>query len=98
MVDGACARLPSSINETCRQFVDTYGPAFIAMLAQDIDPSIICPKLSLCPSVEARNVEVFMHRNKGEKPNCPLCLFAITSLEELIKNKRTEVSIKNYFF
>jgi len=94
IVDKACDRLPQTINGTCRQFVDTYGPAFIAILAQDIDPSTVCPTLSICPSQEARHVEIFMHRNRGEKPNCPMCLFAITSLEEYIKNKRTEENIR----
>lgn len=75
--------------------MDTYGSAFIALLAQDIDPSVLCPKLSLCPSADTykiHDVEIFMHRNKGDKPNCPLCLFAIQSLEQIIKNKKTEVS------
>ncbi|KAK5649661.1 hypothetical protein RI129_000690 [Pyrocoelia pectoralis] len=97
IVNGACERLPSTIKEECKSFVQTYGPAFIAILAQDIDPSTVCPKLSLCPSIDiykVHNVEVFVHSTKSEKPKCALCLLAITSLEELIKNKRTEASIR----
>ncbi|KAK4881659.1 hypothetical protein RN001_004978 [Aquatica leii] len=97
VVDKACDMLPSSIRSTCENFVKDYGPAFIAIFAQEIDPSIVCPKLSLCPSndlFKIQNVEVFMQHNKGDKPNCPLCLFAITSLEELINDKKTEDSIK----
>ncbi|KAF5305454.1 hypothetical protein FQA39_LY01545 [Lamprigera yunnana] len=97
VVDEACKALPSSISPMCEDFVNTYGPAFIALFAQEIDPSTICPKLSLCPSNDMHkieNVEVFMNQNKRNKPNCPLCLFAITSLKELIDDKKTEESIK----
>ena len=97
VVERACKILPSAVTEECEEFVKTYGPAFIAILAHDIDPSTVCPKLSLCPSTEMHkihNVEVFITPKKGPKPNCPLCLFAITSLEELIKNKKTEDTIR----
>ncbi|KAB0800131.1 hypothetical protein PPYR_08011 [Photinus pyralis] len=97
IVDGACERLPSTIRDECKGFVETYGPAFIAILAQDIDPSTVCPKLSLCPSIDiykVHNVEVFTHSTKSAKPKCALCLLAITSLEEVIKNKRTEEAIR----
>ncbi|KAF5275822.1 hypothetical protein FQR65_LT04060 [Abscondita terminalis] len=97
IVDTACDMLPSTVQSTCEEFVATYGPALIALLAQEIDPSTVCPKLSLCASSDLHkieNVEVFMKGNNGNKPNCPLCLFAITSLEELINDKKTEESIK----
>lgn len=35
----ACDYLPSSVEGQCREFVDTYGNAVIALLAQEIDPS-----------------------------------------------------------
>lgn len=89
----ACNVLSSTVHDKCVEFVDTYGNAFIALLAQDIDPSEICPRLSLCPSSEAAgNVEVFMHSAPNKK-NCPLCLFAIMRLEEIVKGKRTRVCI-----
>lgn len=88
----ACDALTNVVYDKCVQFVDTYGDAFIALLAQDIDPSQICPRLSLCPATDAaKNVEVFMY-SAPNKRNCPLCLFAITRLEEMVKNKKSRVS------
>lgn len=34
-----CKKLPNSIENECGQFIDTYGDAVVALLAQEIDPS-----------------------------------------------------------
>jgi hypothetical protein len=39
VVKEACDYLPGSVEGQCREFVDTYGNAVIALLAQEIDPS-----------------------------------------------------------
>jgi len=39
VVKEACNYLPTSVEGQCREFVDTYGNAVIALLAQEIDPS-----------------------------------------------------------
>lgn len=79
------------MNETCIQFVDTYGDAFVAILAQEIDPSTVCPLLRVCPAADAKDVEIFMQQS-GDNSKCPLCLFAVSKLEDMVKDKKTEVS------
>ena len=44
-----CGRMPNSVQDQCTNFVNTYGPAVVQLLIHDIDPSQICPRLSLCP-------------------------------------------------
>jgi hypothetical protein len=39
VVKEACDYLPTSVEGQCQEFVDTYGNAVIALLAQEIDPS-----------------------------------------------------------
>lgn len=39
VVEKGCVRLPSSISDQCRAFIDTYMDEFVALLAQEIDPS-----------------------------------------------------------
>ena len=34
-----CTKVPSFIEGECEQFVNTYGDAVVAILAQEIDPS-----------------------------------------------------------
>nr|CAH7762266.1 unnamed protein product [Callosobruchus chinensis] len=72
-LEKACTKLPTVVNDTCVNFIDTYEPALVAILAQDIDPSQICPLIRACPSKTA-DVEIFMQAKGDSK--CPLCLFA----------------------
>lgn len=94
VIDTACSKLPSSVNQTCVEFVDTYEPALIAILAQKIDPSQVCPLLKACPSSseEVKDVDIF--RTAQSSSSCPLCLYAVTELESMIKGKKTKEEIK----
>ncbi|XP_044260059.1 prosaposin [Tribolium madens] len=92
VIDKACRKLPRSINSTCVEFVDTYEPALVAILAQEIDPSQVCPLIKACPS-NTKDVEVFMQQG-SDGSKCPLCLFAVSKLEEMVKDKKTEQNIK----
>lgn len=38
-LEKVCMKLPESISDQCIQFVDLYGDAIVAILAQEIDPS-----------------------------------------------------------
>ncbi|XP_022910966.2 prosaposin [Onthophagus taurus] len=96
IVSKVCDKLPASINATCLAFVDTYGDAICSLLAQEFDPSIICPLIRVCPAPQdVKDVETFKEIVGGDQPKCPMCLFAVTKLEEMIKNDKTEESIEN---
>ncbi|KAF4528847.1 hypothetical protein B566_EDAN017671 [Ephemera danica] len=88
VVDEACDHLPKVISQQCRSFVATYGDAFVALLAQEIDPSQICPQLGLCPTGQLFKTE------KSGEPMCPLCLYAVEQIDKLIKEDKTEASIR----
>ncbi|XP_072938974.1 uncharacterized protein Sap-r [Epargyreus clarus] len=91
VVENACEALPDAVTGECRQFVTQYGPAVIALLVQEIDPSTVCPALELCPkNGPVRHVAI-----NSEKSNCPLCLFAVEQLETMLKNNRSEENIRH---
>lgn len=92
VIDKACSKLPRSINETCVEFVNTYEPALVALLAQEIDPSQICPMINACPKEEVKDVEIFLHTSSSG--DCPLCLYAITELEKMINGDKSKDKIK----
>jgi hypothetical protein len=52
--------------------------------------SQVCPQLGLCPSAEA-TVALDTTHTVNDKPTCPLCLLAVQSLVEKLKDKKTEV-------
>lgn len=102
VVGATCEKLPKAIRSECHSFVDLYGDAVIALLIQSMDPREICPQLRMCPAAR-EDIEIFapaqidvtIDANAGkDKPTCPLCLFAVTQLEETIKNDRTKENIK----
>lgn len=37
--DKVCTKLPTSIKDTCDEFINTYGDAIVAILVQEIDRS-----------------------------------------------------------
>ncbi|XP_066248401.1 prosaposin [Euwallacea similis] len=94
VIDKACSKLPESVNETCVKFVNTYEPVLVAILAQRVDPSVICPKIKVCPTARKQiwDMDVF-HTAKSSK-SCPLCLYAVTMLESMIKGKKTKDEIE----
>lgn len=40
-LEKSCLVVPSSFKSQCKQFVDQYGDAFISLVAQEVDPSIV---------------------------------------------------------
>lgn len=40
-LEKSCSVVPSSFKDQCKQFVDQYGDAFISLVAQEVDPSIV---------------------------------------------------------
>lgn len=85
-VKRACNNLPQSVRSQCDSFVEIYGNAFIAIVAQKIDPSQVCPAIGVCPGV-------FLGL-PGDRPNCPLCLMAAQFVIDEIKNNKTEEAIR----
>lgn len=94
-----CKKLPQSIGGQCTEFIDVYGDAIVAILAQEIDPSQACPMLHLCPSDKLMELwnkapKKYLLEEKQHKPSCPLCLFAVTQIYDVIKNNKTESNIQ----
>lgn len=83
-VMNVCTKVGKSLESECQDFVNTYADAIIAMLIQEIDPSEICPRLSVCEKTQVTSNE-----------KCPLCLFLIQDLEEILQHNRSKQNIEN---
>ncbi|XP_072050756.1 uncharacterized protein [Amphiura filiformis] len=88
-VDEVCKLLPGSLQLECNEFITAFGPALIAILTTEIDPSKICTTLGLCPKYDTV-AEV----DDGADTKCVLCEFVMKELDELIGNNATEQEIK----
>lgn len=97
-----CGKMPKSIAPECRNFVELYGDAIIALLIQEVDPATVCPQLKICPSNIGRETEVFapntveiqVHSEASKKASCPLCLLAVEQAQQVIQNDKTIGKIK----
>ncbi|XP_027843877.2 prosaposin isoform X2 [Aphis gossypii] len=90
-LEKSCLVVPSSFEQQCKQFVDQYGDAFISLVAQEVDPSIICPELKLCPVTD---LSLTSNKDSESSNNCPMCVIFMSALESEISKKDTEEMIK----
>lgn len=79
-----CTKVKKQFQPQCQQFVNMYGDAVIALLIEEIDPSQVCPKLSLCATQTV---------NANEK--CPICLFLVQDLEEQLQRNKSKQNIED---
>lgn len=102
-LEKTCDRLPQSVRQECKNFVDTYGDAVLAMLIQEFDPSEVCPLLKMCSQRVKEDVEIFgrapptmqVEIQSKDKPTCPLCLFAVTEAQTRIQSNKSMDNIKH---
>ncbi|KAF6207702.1 hypothetical protein GE061_016150 [Apolygus lucorum] len=86
VVERGCDKLPATVRGQCDSFVDTYMDQFIAILANRIDPSQVCPSLGACSGV-------LLAVEYKDKPTCPLCLLAIDEALRKVASNRSEAAI-----
>ncbi|KAM8706280.1 hypothetical protein ACLKA7_010541 [Drosophila subpalustris] len=99
-VEGICTKLPHGVASQCRNFVEMYGDAVIALLIQGLNPRSVCPMMQMCPrNIEKQeDIEVFqpvtLNNGEQDKPTCPLCLFAVEQAQIKIRDNKSKDNIK----
>ncbi|XKL58996.1 hypothetical protein PGB90_000012 [Kerria lacca] len=48
-----CKIIPAASQSKCEEFINQYSSLIITILAEELDPSLVCPTLKLCPSVQS---------------------------------------------
>ncbi|XP_037070539.1 prosaposin-like isoform X2 [Pollicipes pollicipes] len=98
-----CHLLPRTLANRCNKFVATYGDFIITMLAQEIDPSEVCPALRLCPLPDTEasleesesSEQLSSEERVDEAPGCAICEYAMNTLLDYLKDKKTERDIRD---
>ncbi|EDW84504.1 uncharacterized protein Dwil_GK13103 [Drosophila willistoni] len=99
-VENVCGKLPQGVAGQCRNFVEMYGDAVIALLIQGLNPRSVCPMMQMCPrNIEkAEDIEVFhpapLPSDQQDQPTCPLCLFAVEQAQIKIRDNKSKENIK----
>uniref|UniRef100_A0A2P2HY13 Pulmonary surfactant-associated protein B n=1 Tax=Hirondellea gigas TaxID=1518452 RepID=A0A2P2HY13_9CRUS len=95
VVKSVCNYMPKDLRENCDDYVDAYGDQVIALLQQEIDPSVMCPMLGLCPS--NNSVTVAAPPTPGSSKadvSCIGCEFIMIKLKELLGTHSNQEAVK----
>ncbi|KAH8306358.1 hypothetical protein KR018_009013 [Drosophila ironensis] len=98
-VENICGKLPNGVAGQCRNFVEMYGDAVIALLIQGLNPRDVCPMMQMCPkNIEKKeDIEVFHPvpvSDEQDSPTCPLCLFAVEQAQIKIRDNKSKENIR----
>lgn len=100
-LEKVCSVLPSSISSECSDFVEEYAPAVLEILANELDPKMVCTSLSLCqeyknsiPVVEGKEKEVKTVKTVKNNELCVLCEFVMKELDTILGENATEGKIE----
>ncbi|XP_023348956.1 prosaposin [Eurytemora carolleeae] len=96
-LDSVCAILPQTVSKECTQFVNSYTDLIIDMLTSEITPEEICKNLGLCgKKVEEQYPVVYTGNPKDDVkgPYCSLCEYALTTVDQMLKDKQNEEEIE----
>jgi saposin len=91
-LDKVCSLLPSKIEQTCLDFVNTYGPAIIALLRQELDPAQVCTLLGLCTKTD--ETPVLVEKPVKDAEVCLVCETLVQYAEALLEQNATVTEIE----
>ena len=96
-VESICDKMPGSVRKQCNTFVETYEPAIVAFLINNVDPEKICTMLHLCDgnSLENSNQLQTGYKSLQKDSNCEMCEFAMTEVFSILKDKDDQDMVKN---
>merc|ERR1719228_3215732 len=80
----------------CTEFVDTYEPAIVAFLVNEIEPSQVCPMLHLCDEQNTvHNLQSNGLISLKSDSSCEMCEFAMNEVFSVLKDKDDQDMVKN---
>ncbi|XP_064458348.1 uncharacterized protein LOC135368770 [Ornithodoros turicata] len=94
-LDQLCARLPKEISEECQAFVEEYGAAVIVLLAQELDPSIVCVAVRACPKGGLVKQSMALHNLYFDK--CDTCSLVIGWADRFTQDTKTDEELASVF-
>ncbi|XP_048256787.1 prosaposin-like [Haliotis rufescens] len=83
-LDKVCDLLPSTIQQECTDIVNTYGPAIIQLLVQELDADEVCQALRFCTRNSNKKAPL-----KVNNEVCDLCVTVMNYADELLKENAT---------
>ncbi|GFT56774.1 hypothetical protein NPIL_92711 [Nephila pilipes] len=84
-----CEVLPKTYADNCEAFVNEYGASLLVLVAQEIDPSVVCYELKLCKTqftIPQLTNEVSMPQlNRFHLDECSVCTTVVDYMDKLLE-------------
>ena len=94
-LDMVCSVLPSEYHSQCNDFVHTYAPILVELIAELDDPNVVCQQLSLCSKFSNKNFELqSLEIGRIKSLPCNLCEYIVNYLDGIIQSNSTETKFE----
>lgn len=90
-----CDLLPQTYANNCDAFIDEYGASLLVLLGQELDPSVVCPKIGMCPAALRRVGIVIQKENISSLAidECTICTTVVDYLDKLLEDDNVDKEI-----
>jgi len=89
-LDKVCSLLPSTIRSECDAFIKEYAPEILQILAQELNPKMVCTALGLCSSNKfAKSIK----KKYGNGEFCEWCTTIMFFAKNYLQNNKTDQEI-----
>lgn len=106
-LEKSCSRL-KKFSDKCTKFVDKYSDQIVDLIEKELEPEEVCRELMFCVSLDDADLQdydsgldIVMLAEKEPaneikvEPQCVICEFVMTKLEDELNDKKTDDEIKN---
>lgn len=100
-----CSQM-GELEDMCKTLVKTYTPEIFQMLAQSIEPNMICQALGFCEATQASKSLMARIRlslsplakaaKVGDETQCLLCKTVIGEVRDMSRDKTTQQEVENF--
>ncbi|XP_043534566.1 prosaposin [Chiloscyllium plagiosum] len=95
IVEKVCSLLPATVQDECNDFVEQYGKAVVTLLAQELNPAIVCTLIGVCSNTQHVVIEDIKPKQLKTGPLCEICKTVITYLDNILEKNSTEQEIED---
>jgi len=106
-LENSCSRL-KKFTDKCKKFVDKYSDRIVELIEKELKPETVCKELSFCVTIDQPDtqdydsgLEIFLRAEKEpdeaikEEPQCVICEFVMSKLDDELNNNKTDAKIKD---
>ena len=86
-----CTQFPSVLQNQCREYIENYSPAIIALLLNEFNVSTVCQRLNLCTQQMEVNIA---HLIRADTTTCGICNYISTYVQYALQRDSQEKSLQ----